>query len=92
MAQKKVETIEEKLSYREPMKIERISVWRSGEAYPVCPRCGNLLVRDYMCFCNECGQKLNWKGISRAQLIMPKFVKPKIEKSKFLVPRNRSSK
>ena len=29
--------------------------------FTVCPRCGTSLDREYMAYCDCCGQALNWK-------------------------------
>lgn len=28
--------------------------------HPICPRCGIMLEREWMKFCDNCGQKLDW--------------------------------
>ena len=39
--------------------------------YPVCPRCGISLDREYQSFCDRCGQRLDWKHYKEAQIIYP---------------------
>ena len=33
----------------------------AGYKYCVCPRCGATLDREYMEYCDRCGQRLAWK-------------------------------
>lgn len=61
-------TTEEAMSYRIPMQVVRILVLRNNTSYPVCPRCNITLDREYMNFCDRCGQKLSWKNFSHAAL------------------------
>ena len=30
-------------------------------SYYLCPKCGILLEREFVHYCDECGQKLNWR-------------------------------
>ena len=71
---RKKETIEEMLFYRFPMKIRKISVGVNNVAYPVCPRCDSNIEREYMKHCVECGQKLNWNGYYKAEIVHDKPV------------------
>ena len=32
--------------------------------YPVCPRCGITMEREYQHFCDRCGQQLDWSAFS----------------------------
>lgn len=59
-------------SYRTPMKIteaRKFSVYRNTSIYYVCPRCKITLERDFMNFCDRCGQCLDWKGYRKAKVI-----------------------
>lgn len=58
--------LKELLSYRQPLGVREILVYRSGQAYPVCPRCRSSLDREYMRFCDRCGQRLNWAHLRTA--------------------------
>ena len=40
-----------------------------GDSYPLCPRCGGLTDREYMAFCDQCGQCLGWKFYAFAQTV-----------------------
>lgn len=50
----------ESLSYRLPLKVTEVLVTGDGEHFPVCPRCGITLEREFTRFCDRCGQKLDW--------------------------------
>lgn len=56
-------------SYRFPMSVVRVRILRSGEMYPICPRCGICLDREYMSFCDCCGQMLSWRLFPFARVI-----------------------
>lgn len=47
-------------TYRVPLLVTERRIFASGDSYPVCPRCARTIDREYMCFCDRCGQKLNW--------------------------------
>lgn len=49
------------VSYRMPRSVRQVFRTQSGEIYPVCPRCDCTLDREYMRFCDRCGQKLRWE-------------------------------
>lgn len=48
------------ISYRIPLSVRKNLLLESGDSYPICPRCDDLLDREYMTFCDCCGQKLAW--------------------------------
>lgn len=48
------------ISYRVPSPVRKILLLDSGASYPICPRCDEPLDREYMAFCDCCGQKLAW--------------------------------
>ena len=47
-------------AYRVPFPVKKIRVFVNGDSYPICPRCNSTMEREYTCFCDRCGQKLNW--------------------------------
>ena len=55
--------------YRVSLPVREIRVFANGDCYPVCPRCANTIDREYMCFCDRCGQKLGWQLLTRAKTI-----------------------
>ena len=48
-------------TYRVPLPVRNVRVFENGYAYPICPRCRYTLDREYMSFCDRCGQKLDWR-------------------------------
>ena len=54
--------------YRRTMPVTQIRVYASGDAYCVCPRCKLTLEREYMSFCDRCGQHLGWKNLEYAEI------------------------
>ena len=63
------------VSYRIAMCVTEIMVFKSTFAnetgYYVCPRCRITLEREFMPFCDRCGQRLNWKDYKKAKMIYP---------------------
>lgn len=64
----KMPTPAEALTYRISMPVSQIFRLPGGDSYPVCPRCGSCLDREYLGFCNCCGQKLSWAGLPAAKV------------------------
>ena len=56
-------------SYRIPLPVVEVVVLRSGDGYCVCPRCNTLLDREYMRFCDCCGQHLAWELLDFARVV-----------------------
>ena len=53
--------------FRTPLPVTEIVYFtRLRTSYPRCPRCRNTLDREYMAFCDRCGQQLDWKLLNRA--------------------------
>lgn len=48
------------ISYRVEQHVTRYRTYPKGNSYPVCPRCGADIDREYMSFCDQCGQRLSW--------------------------------
>ena len=57
------------LSYRIPLPVVEVVVFSSGDGYYVCPRCDRLLEREYMSYCNCCGQCLAWELLDHAKVV-----------------------
>ncbi len=67
-------TIQQRLSYREKMRVTHIRCYGgrySLMSFPVCPRCGVTMEREYQSYCDRCGQCLDWTGFSKATVILP---------------------
>lgn len=58
------------ITYRFPLTVQ-FYIFLGNEEYPVCPRCRCSLEREYMNFCDRCGQKLIWKNYGRTKRIAP---------------------
>lgn len=56
----KLSVLYDAITYRLPLPIKEVMVLKSGCCYPRCPRCSQSLEREYMCFCDRCGQRLDW--------------------------------
>ena len=60
-------------SYRAPMCVKEVRCFRlTGglTSYPVCPRCQRTLDREYLRFCDSCGQHLDWQDFSKAIIVL----------------------
>lgn len=56
-------------SYRRPWAVEEVVFFRQGRrSFPLCPRCGTTFEREYVRFCDRCGQRLDWKRFDKALL------------------------
>lgn len=71
-----------KTATEKPRSRQRIAAWRyriplsvtqvlliSETSYPICPRCDCTIDREYMNFCDRCGQKLGWEFLDFAEEI-----------------------
>ena len=66
---KKRQATDSAQTYRIPMRVEEIHLFRGEDAYPVCPRCHLTMEREYQSYCDRCGQVLSWKGYSKARVV-----------------------
>ena len=60
------------VSYRIPLPVTKVIAY-ANTTYPVCPRCAVSLDREYMSFCDRCGQKLNWDLFEHTKVIHPVY-------------------
>lgn len=58
-------------TFRQAMAVVEIMQFKCGDTFPVCPRCGTTLEREYQRFCDRCGQKLKWTGYDKAVITTP---------------------
>ena len=58
------------VTYRAPLPVTKVIAF-TNTTYPICPRCNLSLEREYMFFCDRCGQKLNWDFFEHAKVIHP---------------------
>ena len=54
----------EELSYREPMLVSYLQA--------ICPRCESSMEREYVSYCDRCGQALDWSEIHTASIRLPR--------------------
>ena len=57
--------------YRMKMPVTGVMLFPDGNGYYVCPRCHVTMERDFMHFCDRCGQHLDWKGHKKAKIVYP---------------------
>ena len=63
--------------YRIPFEIKKISIQQNEYSFPICPRCKDVIDREYQSFCDRCGQRLawNWYDEGKVKVVKPKKVK-----------------
>ena len=49
--------------------VTKVLVLNHGESYAICPRCHCTLEREYMNYCDRCGQHLSWSLFSFAEIV-----------------------
>ena len=57
--------------YRIELLVKEVMVFPNGEAYYVCPKCNITLEREFMAYCDRCGQHLGWRDYKKAKVIRP---------------------
>lgn len=57
--------------YRRQMPVTEVMIFPDGTAYYVCPRCHITVDREFVAFCDRCGQCLGWKGYKKAKVVYP---------------------
>ena len=61
------------LSFRRPMTVTEVALFaRDQYPYPRCPRCHRTMEREYMSFCDRCGQKLDWRHFEEIAIVISK--------------------
>ena len=55
-------------AFRIPQSITEMWVGRRERFY-ICPRCHVTMEREFMSYCDRCGQCLDWKGYRRASIV-----------------------
>lgn len=61
-------------SFREPMPVTQIRCFHflhGLTTFPVCPRCGSTMEREYQAYCDCCGQYLDWRDFPKATILPP---------------------
>ncbi len=62
---KEMNMSEDELRYRRPLRVREVVRYAREGLYPRCPQCRGILDREYMCYCNMCGQCLDWTGYGK---------------------------
>ena len=61
-------------AYRIPLQVKKLIQFKGGYSYPVCPRCDRSIDREYMQYCDRCGQRLGWEHLADARVVYaPRF-------------------
>ena len=63
-----VSDLQFELLYRQPMPVTKIRYFPYLDgitSYPVCPRCGVTMEREYQHYCDRCGQCLDWSNFEQ---------------------------
>ena len=58
------------MTYRTPMMVDKAVIIRKAfydDLYYCCPRCQIFLARDFMAYCDRCGQCLDWSEYRKAK-------------------------
>ena len=63
------EAIADALSYRQPLEVTHMLLLANDDCYPICPKCGISLDREYMSYCDRCGQCLGWRKYNDAEIV-----------------------
>ncbi len=58
------------VAYRVPLPVTKV-IAHTNTTYPICPRCDLSIDREYMSFCDCCGQRLHWGLFEHAKVIYP---------------------
>lgn len=53
--------------YRMKMPVTEVMLFPDRNSYYVCPRCHITMEREFMSFCDRCGQHLDWKGYKKPE-------------------------
>ena len=60
------------MTYRVPMIVDEAIIYRKAlgdDTFYCCPRCQNTLEREFMAYCDRCGQCLDWSDYRNAKRI-----------------------
>ena len=57
--------------FRQKMPITEVMIYSDGTGYYICPRCHVTMDREFVDFCDCCGQHLSWKNYRKAKKIYP---------------------
>lgn len=57
--------------YRKALLVQELMVFSDGACYYICPRCRITLDREFVSYCDRCGQRLGWKGYRKVRIVRP---------------------
>ncbi len=57
--------------FRKQMPVAQVMIYSDGTGYYICPRCRVTMDREFVDFCDCCGQHLSWKNYRKAKKIYP---------------------
>ena len=57
--------------FRMKMLVTEVMCFPNGNGYYICPRCHVTMEREFMNFCDRCGQRLDWKGYNKVKIVYP---------------------
>lgn len=67
---------EEAISYRKPMAVKEVVYFPAADgAFARCPRCRITMEREYVCYCDRCGQCLDWDSYDDAIVVIHRGIK-----------------
>ena len=58
------------ITYRMPMKVDKAIIFQKflgDDIYYCCPRCQNTLDREFVAYCDRCGQCLEWHDYRKSK-------------------------
>lgn len=67
-------TMRQELAYRQPLAVTQVRCYHSMTGltwFPICPRCGCTMEREYQSYCDRCGRLLDWQDFGKAALHLP---------------------
>lgn len=68
--ERRIQFLAEAVTYRMERSVTQIVRYPTyGYCYPLCPRCRSSLEREYVAFCDRCGQKLSWDRFCDAKIL-----------------------
>lgn len=51
--------------FRKPIYVMNNVIFYGKYSFPICPKCGAILDREYQRYCDRCGQALNWEKYNK---------------------------
>lgn len=55
--------------YRKALLVKELMVFSDGTCYYICPRCRITLDREFVSYCDRCGQHLGWREYKKAKVV-----------------------